>query len=82
MFKYNAKSIHCFNYLLVDICRRFGCGFIDCFNDFLDWDRVDINLDLYQDRKWQKIHLSSKGLGLLCRHLKNVIYGNVFNPFI
>ena len=82
VFKYNAKSIHSFNYLLVDVCRRFGCIFIDCFNDFLDHNGVDINVDLYRDKKYQKMHPNDKGLGILCRALKNVIYGNVFNPFI
>ena len=82
MFKYDANSIHCFNHMLINVCKKYGCGFIDCFSDFLDEYAIDINLDLYQDRKWRKMHLSTRGLGLLCRHLKRVIYGNVFNPFI
>ena len=82
MFRYDPNSIHCFNHMLINVCKKYGCGFIDCFSDFLDEYAIDINLDLYQDRKWRKIHLSARGLGLLCRHLKRVIYGNVFNPFI
>ena len=50
VFKYNAKSIHSFNYLLIDVCRKFGYAFINCFGDFLDESpSIDIDLDLYRD---------------------------------
>ena len=78
MYWYTAKSVHDFNYLLLDICTKFDCIFFDCFRDFLDqWGNFN-NEYLYRDR----IHLNDAGLRILCRALKFVIYRNVFNPIM
>ena len=78
MYSYTAKSVHDFNYLLLDICKNFGCIFFDCFADFLDqWGNL-YNEYLYRDR----LHLNDVGLRILCRALKFIIYRNVFNPIM
>ncbi|NQZ52355.1 MAG: SGNH/GDSL hydrolase family protein [Moritella sp.] len=78
MYTYTAKSVHDFNYLLLDICKDFGCIFFDCFSDFLDQWGNCYNNYLYRDR----IHLNDIGLRILCRALKFIIYRNVFNPIM
>ena len=77
IYKFNVKSVHLFNRLLMDLCERYGCIFYDCFGLFLDEWEWDINFNLYSSRG---IHLNSKGLGILCRALKYLIHRNVFNP--
>ena len=77
IFTYNIKSIHLFNRLLINICERYGCIFHDCFGLFLDHAEWDINYSLYSRKG---IHLNERGLGVLCRALKYVIYHNVYNP--
>ena len=78
IYTYTAFSVHSFNEMLLDICGRFNCVFLDCFRLFLNSEGSDINMDLYFDRR---IHLNDKkGLPILCRALKNAIYGSVFNP--
>ena len=72
------KSVHDFNYLLLDICTQYGCIFMDCFKMFLDREGNGLNRDLYRDR----IHINDHGLILLCRAIKFVIYNNVFNPYM
>ena len=76
-YKFNVKSVHLFNRLLMGICESYGCIFHDCFGLFLDAWEWDINSSLYSSRG---IHLNNKGLGILCRTLKFLIYRNVFNP--
>ena len=77
IYKYTVKSVHLFNRLLIEICQKFGCLFFDCFSDFLDRNEWDINLDLYRDKK---LHLNERGVGVLCRALKFIIYNNVYCP--
>ena len=78
MYNYTAKSVHDFNYLLLDICTKYGCIFFDCFTKFLDqWGNLH-NEYLYRDR----LHLNDIGLRILCRALKFIIYNNVFNPIM
>ena len=78
MHSYTVKSVHDFNYLLLDICTQYGCIFMDCFKMFLDREGNGLNRDLYRDR----IHINDHGLKLLCRAIKFVIYNNVFNPYM
>ena len=77
-YRYSANSVHEFNELLIKICRKYDCIFLDCFGLFLDGNGFDINEDLY----WDNYHLNDKrGIRLLCQVLKDTIYGNTFNPF-
>lgn len=76
--KYTVDNVHLFNGLLIDICAKYGCIFFDCFRNFLDEHGHDVNECLY----WDNFHLNSNGLKVLCRALKYVIYGQVFNPFM
>lgn len=78
MYTYNAKSVHEFNYLLVELCSKHGCIFMDCFRDFLDNQCIDHNRNLYRD----KLHLNEAGLIVLCRAIKHIIYNNVYNPYM
>lgn len=77
-YRYTAKSIYRFNDLLFEICRNYGCMFLDCFEDFLDQYHYDINRDLYRDN----LHLNDIGLSRLCRALKFLIYRSNFNPLV
>ena len=78
VFKYTAKSVHDFNELLIKVCKKYDCIFLDCFSLFLDVSGHDINTDLY----WDKYHLNDrKGIKILCRAIKEVIYGNIFYPW-
>ena len=77
-YNYTATTVHDFNYLLLDICRKNGCIFFDCFADFLDVSRFGVDYYLYRD-KW---HLNNAGLKVLCRALKFVIYKDIFNPIM
>ena len=77
IFKYNVKSVHLFNWLLIKLCERYGCIYFDCFGLFLDGAEWDIDSNLYSRKG---IHLNVRGLGVLCRALKYIIYHNVYNP--
>ena len=78
-YKYTAESVHRFNDLLIEVCKRTGSIFFDCFGYFLDDQGRNIRGNLYRD----KFHLSSDtGIKVLARHLKSVIHGNIFNPFM
>lgn len=84
-YKYNVQSVHLFNHLLIEICQAYGCIFFDCLELFLDGNLHDINWDLFRyswsgNRFNQGIHLNEKGLGVLCRALKYVVYHNIYNP--
>ena len=75
IYNYTAQSVDLFNQLLLSVCENFGCIFYDCFNDFIKgWD---YDSDVYRD----KFHLNDKGIILLARHFKCIIYGNIFNPY-
>ena len=76
MYNYTVDSVHMFNNLLLDVCAQFGCIFFDCFSRFLDNDGIHPNRLFYRDN-W---HLNKVGLKVLCRALKFLIYGNIFNP--
>ncbi len=76
VYKYTAASVHQFNNLLLDVCTQYGCTFFDCFARFLDQEGNFYNSLLYRDN-W---HLNNVGLKVLCRALKFLIYGNLFNP--
>ena len=76
VYNYTVDSVHRFNNLLLEVCSQFGCTFYDCFSRFLDREGVNPNKLLYRDN-W---HLSDIGLKVLCRALKFLIYGNIFNP--
>ena len=75
-YNYTAKSVHEFNQLLIEVCEKYGCIFLDSFGPFLNEFHTDINNNLYRD-KW---HLNDNGLKILCRDLKFAIYHNLFNP--
>ena len=78
VYKFTSKSVHEFNELLIKVCIRYNCIFMDCFRLFLDDSGYDINTDLY----WDKYHLNDrKGIKLLCRAFKEIIYGDIFYPF-
>ena len=76
VYNYTVDSVHQFNNLLLEVCSQFSCTFFDCFSRFLDREGVHPNKLLYRDN-W---HLSDIGLKVLCRALKFLIYGNIFNP--
>ena len=77
VFKYTANSVHQFNELLIKVCKKYDCIFLDCFSLFLESSGNDIDADLY----WDKYHLNDRrGIKVLSRALKEVIYGNVFYP--
>ena len=76
VYKYTAASIHQFNNLLLEVCTQNGCTFFDCFARFLDRQGVFYNSSLFRDN-W---HLNDIGLKVLCRALKFMVYGNLFNP--
>ncbi len=79
MYRYTGMSIHLFNELLIEVCRRTGCVFFDCFRLFLNNWGSNFRAELYRD----KLHLSKeRGIGVLCRALKNVIFGNIYNPLM
>ena len=84
-YRYNAQSVISFNTLLVRLCRAHACIFFDSFKLFLDDQEHDINWDLYTfswrgNRFNQGIHLSEKGVSVLCRALKHAVYHNIYNP--
>lgn len=76
VYNYTVDSVHGFNNLLLEVCSQFGCTFYDCFSRFLDREGANPNRLLYRDN-W---HLSNIGLKVLCRALKFLIHGNIFNP--
>ena len=76
MYNYTVDSVHQFNNLLLEICSQYGCTFFDCFSRFLDREGVHPNKLFYRDA----CHLNDVGLKVLCRALKFLIYGNIFNP--
>ena len=71
VYNYTAKTVNDFNMVLLEVCRKFGCMFFDCFSDFLSADYRDYNAALFRD-KW---HPNMHGLGLLCRAIKSIIFG-------
>ena len=77
-YVYCAKSVHEFNYLLLELCGLYGCIFHDCFSGFLDEYGYNYNSSLYRD-KW---HLNDFGLIILCRAIKFVIYKSIFHPIM
>lgn len=77
-YKYTAKSVNQFNGLLFDICRNYGCMFLDCFNDFLDQFHFDHDASLFRD----SCHLNDFGLSRLCQAFKYIIYRSSFNPLL
>ena len=77
-YNYTAYTVHEFNYLLLDICRKNSCIFFDCFDRFLDNYGYGVDEYLYRD-KW---HLNGEGLKVLCRALKFAIYKDIFNPIM
>ncbi len=76
VYNYTVDSVHQFNNLLLEVCSQFSCTFFDCFSRFLDREGVHPNRLFYRDN-W---HLNDIGLKVLCRALKFLIYGNIFNP--
>ena len=76
--EYQAKSVHEFNILLLDLCEEYHCVFLDCFSKFLDNRGADYQQHLFKDR-W---HLNGRGLGLLCRIPKFIVYNNIFNAYV
>ena len=87
IYNYTALTVDLFNQLLHSVCVQFGCIFYDCnsYNEFIgDWEYNsksgvwfrDYNSNLYRD----KFHLNNEGIILLVRHIKCIIYGNIFNP--
>ena len=77
-YNYTANTVHAFNYLLLEICRKNGCIFFDCFSRFLDIYGFGVDDYLYRD-KW---HLNDAGLKVLCRALKFVIFKDIYNPIM
>ena len=75
---FTAQNVLDFNRLLVDICIKLVCPIIDCFRDYVSRDGYDYNWMLYRD----ELHLNPRGIGVLCRWFKYVLYKTVFNPFI
>ena len=73
LYNYTAKTVNDFNMLLLEVCQRFGCIFFDCFSDFLSHDYRDYNPTLFRD-KW---HPNERGLALLCRAIKCIIFGSL-----
>ena len=71
VYNYTARTVNDFNMVLLEVCRKFGCMFFDCFSDFLSADYRDYNSALFRD-KW---HPNMRGLGLLCRAIKVIIFG-------
>ncbi len=79
MYRYTGETVHRFNELLIEVCRRLGCIFFDCFRLFLNDEGSNFREGLYRD----KLHLSKeKGIKVLCRALKSVVHGNIFNPLM
>ncbi len=85
VYNYTARAVEQFNDLLYDICGVYGCMYSDdFFSEFLKWEwnsfgrnwLRNYNTDLY----WDNFHLKDRGLSILCRALKNIIYHNAFNP--
>ena len=74
LYNYTAFTVNSFNRLLYQICNYYGCIFYDCFLNFLSPDLSDYNRNLFRD-KW---HLNDDGLRLLCRSIKDCIYGQLF----
>jgi lysophospholipase L1-like esterase len=76
VYKYTAASVHQFNNLLLEVCSQYRCFFFDCFSRFLDKQGNFYDRTLFRDN----FHLNDAGLKVLCRALKFMIYGNLFNP--
>jgi alkylated DNA repair dioxygenase AlkB/lysophospholipase L1-like esterase len=76
VYKYTAASVHQFNNLLLEVCSQYRCFFFDCFSRFLDKQGNFYNKALFRDN----FHLNDAGLKVLCRALKFMIYGDLFNP--
>ena len=85
VYKYTAIAVEGFNRILFDVCREFGCIYSDeytgeflkyCYCKFFDYWYMNYNADYY----WDNWHLNDKGIKILCRALKNIIYHNLFNP--
>ena len=85
VYNYTASAVEQFNQLLYDICCAYGCMYSDeYFSEFLRWEWnnfgrnwfTNYNAELY----WDNFHLRDKGLSILCRALKQIIYHNAFDP--
>ena len=78
MYPYIARNVIEFNLILKDLCFLNNCVYLDCFKDFLTFDRRFCNADLYHD--W--LHLNNKGVGVLSTWLKYVVNENSFDRVI
>ena len=76
---YTVSNVLGFNSILREACMKTNCSYIDCFEDFLSYDRYDYNKALYRGDPW---HLNKRGLGILCTWLKAVINRDYFNRVI
>ena len=61
MYTYTVSNFINFNLLLKSICYNYDCTFLDWFDNFLDFERRDIDRSLYVD----SVHLNRNGLYIL-----------------
>ena len=78
MYNYTAHNFLTFNNILRDACYKTNTFYIDFFNNFLSYDRMDFNHLLFRDN----FHLNNKGLGVLCSILKMIINCDCFSAVI
>ena len=78
MYAYTASNVLNFNRIVKDVCAQKNCVYLDCFKDFLTYDRNFCNSVLYHD--W--LHLNNRGVGVLSTWLKFVINENSFDRVI
>lgn len=73
---WTVSNVQGFNKLLIRLCAANRCNYIDIFRDFLGINRHP-DPKLY---RWDGVHLSTAGLGILARAFISKIRGR-FNPF-
>ena len=68
-YSYTSVNVKDFNNLLADVCRSYGCNFIDCCRRFVAAEGGDFNKYLFRD--W--LHLNYWGMNVLCKIISGVI---------
>ena len=76
--QYCAPNFIGFNNILRDVCYKYNCYYIDCFDQFVSPDGYDHDFRFFRDH----YHLNKVGLGILCRLFKMLINNDSFNNTI
>lgn len=80
LFWYTTPNFLEYNDILKSVCHSYNCYFIDCFNRFLAYDKMDHNRNLYNGY----LHLNKWGYNVLQKwlHMVTNTNSNSFNTVI